>query len=68
MPASAHEITRADIIPDSEFAEQRKGVLKPGYMADLVVLSADIEKTAPAELHKVRPVTTVCGGKVTYQA
>lgn len=52
----------------AEFAEQRKGVLKPGYMADLVVLSADIEKTAPAELHKVRPVTTVCGGKVTYQA
>jgi predicted amidohydrolase YtcJ len=52
----------------AEFAEQRKGVLKPGYMADLVVLSADIETTAPAELHKVRPVTTVCGGKVTYQA
>ncbi|MER8431718.1 amidohydrolase [Mesorhizobium caraganae] len=52
----------------AEFAEHRKGVLKPGYMADLVVLSADIEKTAPAELHKVRPMTTVCGGKVTYQA
>ena len=52
----------------AEFAEHRKGVLKPGYMADLVVLSADIEKTAPADLHKVRPVTTVCGGKVTYQA
>lgn len=52
----------------AEFAEQRKGVLKPGYMADLVVLSADIETTGPAELHKVRPVTTVCGGKVTYQA
>lgn len=52
----------------AEFAEHRKGVLKPGYMADLVVLSDDIEKTAPADLHKVRPVTTVCGGKVTYQA
>ncbi|MER8921487.1 amidohydrolase [Mesorhizobium sp. M0802] len=52
----------------AEFAEHRKGVLKPGYMADMVVLSADIEKTAPADLHKVRPVTTVCGGKVTYQA
>jgi hypothetical protein len=24
MPASAHEITRADIIPDAEFAQQRK--------------------------------------------
>ncbi|TIX54449.1 MAG: hypothetical protein E5V33_25190, partial [Mesorhizobium sp.] len=46
----------------------RKGRLKPGYLADLVVLSADIEATAPEDLHKVRPVTTVCGGKVTYQA
>ena len=24
MPASAHEITRADIVPDAEFAQQRK--------------------------------------------
>ncbi|AZO51190.1 MAG: amidohydrolase [Mesorhizobium sp.] len=52
----------------AEFMEDRKGRLKPGYLADLVVLSADIEATAPEDLHKVRPVTTVCGGKVTYQA
>ncbi len=52
----------------AEFAEHRKGSLKPGYMADLVVLSADLEATAPEALHKVRPVTTICGGKVTYQA
>ncbi|TGS08482.1 amidohydrolase family protein, partial [Mesorhizobium sp. M1C.F.Ca.ET.187.01.1.1] len=51
-----------------EFAEHRKGMLKSGYMADLVVLSVDIEKTAPADLHKLRPVTTICGGKITYQA
>ncbi|MET3518671.1 amidohydrolase [Mesorhizobium abyssinicae] len=51
----------------AEFMENRKGRLKPGYLADLVVLSADIEATAPEDLHKVRPVTTVCGGKVTYQ-
>jgi len=52
----------------AEFMEHRKGRLKPGYLADLVVLSADIEATAPEDLHTVRPVTTVCGGKVTYQA
>ncbi|TPJ17553.1 amidohydrolase [Mesorhizobium sp. B2-7-3] len=52
----------------SEFMEHRKGVLKPGYLADLVVLSADIERTAPEALHTVRPVTTICGGKITYQA
>ncbi|QPC91125.1 amidohydrolase [Mesorhizobium sp. INR15] len=52
----------------AEFAEHRKGKLRPGYMADLVVLSADMEATAPEALHKVRPVTTICGGKITYQA
>lgn len=50
------------------FMERRKGMLKPGYAADLVILSGDIEKTDPQQLHTVRPVTTVCGGKVTYQA
>ncbi|ESZ21223.1 amidohydrolase [Mesorhizobium sp. L48C026A00] len=52
----------------AEFMEHRKGRLKPGFMADLVVLSADIEATAPEALHTVRPVTTICGGKITYQA
>jgi predicted amidohydrolase YtcJ len=52
----------------AEFMEHHKGRLKPGYLADLVVLSADIEAIAPEDLHTVRPVTTVCGGKVTYQA
>ncbi|TIT87576.1 MAG: amidohydrolase, partial [Mesorhizobium sp.] len=52
----------------AEFMEHRKGRLKTGYLADIVVLSADIETTAPEALHTVRPVTTICGGKVTYQA
>ncbi|MDG4881689.1 amidohydrolase [Mesorhizobium sp. WSM4884] len=51
----------------AEFMEHRKGRLKTGYLADIVVLSADIEATAPEALHAVQPVTTICGGKVTYQ-
>lgn len=50
------------------FMEHRKGRLKPGFLADLVVLSADIEATDPGNLHTVRAMATVCGGKVTYQA
>ncbi|RJT39111.1 amidohydrolase [Mesorhizobium waimense] len=67
---SLHESLAAYTIEGAyaEFAEHRKGVLKPGYLADLVVLSADIETSAPEVLHTVRPVTTICGGKVTYQA
>ena len=50
------------------FMEHRKGMLKPGYLADLVVLSADIEATAPEALHRVLAATTICGGKVTHRA
>lgn len=52
----------------AEFMEHRKGRLKPGYLADLVVLSADIEAIEPGFLHRVHPVSTICGGKITYQA
>ncbi|MBN9251626.1 MAG: amidohydrolase [Mesorhizobium sp.] len=50
------------------FLEDRKGKLKPGYMADFAVLSADIEAVDAEELHKVHVAVTVCGGKVTYQS
>jgi predicted amidohydrolase YtcJ len=52
----------------AEFAENRKGRLKAGFLADMVVLSGDVEATDPHVLHEIRPLTTVCGGKVTYQA
>jgi len=52
----------------TEFAEATKGRLKPGYLADFVVLSHDIEAVDPEQLHTVHPLTTVCGGSVTYEA
>lgn len=51
-----------------EFAEDRKGRLAPGLLADIVVLGANIESTPVEGLHEVRPVVTVCGGKITYEA
>ncbi len=51
----------------AQFAEDRKGRLKPGYLADIVVLSGDMEATDPHTLHEVRPVTTICGGKITFE-
>ncbi|HTV69708.1 MAG TPA: amidohydrolase [Rhizobiaceae bacterium] len=52
----------------AEFAEDRKGRLKQGYLADLVVLSGDLEETDPDEIDSLHPMTTICGGRITYQA
>jgi predicted amidohydrolase YtcJ len=52
----------------AEFAENRKGKLKRGYVADMMVLSADVEKVDPQLLHEVRPQKTICGGRITYEA
>jgi predicted amidohydrolase YtcJ len=51
-----------------EFMEDRKGVLKPGYLADIVVLSGNVEAAEHANLAAIRPVTTICDGRITYQA
>lgn len=52
----------------AEFAEDRKGMLKPGYFADLVILDDDIEAVSPDRIREVRPKMTICGGRVTYEA
>jgi predicted amidohydrolase YtcJ len=50
----------------ASFDEQRKGSLKPGMLADLVVLSTDIF-TAPAdELAATTVAVTVFDGKIVY--
>ncbi|GAA4161443.1 amidohydrolase [Shinella granuli] len=51
-----------------EFMEDRKGMLKPGYLADIVVLSGNVEAADHANLAAIRPITTMCDGRITYQA
>ncbi|MDO6965343.1 amidohydrolase [Rhizobium alvei] len=52
----------------SEFAEDRKGRLKPGFFADVTMLSADIEATDPGEIDRIRPDLVICGGFVTFSS
>ncbi len=52
----------------AEFADQEKGTLAPGMLADFVVLDRDITKVAPAELLKTSVQRTVVAGKTVYLA
>jgi predicted amidohydrolase YtcJ len=49
-----------------EFQEQAKGQLAPGLLADLVLLEADLFALQGEEIARVRPVLTVCDGRVVY--
>jgi predicted amidohydrolase YtcJ len=51
-----------------EFNEDKKGKLKAGMMADIVVMSYDLKTVNPDELDQARAQTTICGGKITYEA
>jgi predicted amidohydrolase YtcJ len=51
----------------AEFTDDRKGRLKPGYLADFIVLSKPIFEIPPRELLETRVVTTVVGGRVVYE-
>ena len=52
----------------AEFKEDRKGKLKPGYFADLVILEGDVENVLPEHLHSLGVCTTICGGRVTFSS
>jgi predicted amidohydrolase YtcJ len=52
----------------AEFKEDRKGMVRAGYLADIVVLNGDIEAVAAAELQTVRPTTTICGGRISFSS
>jgi predicted amidohydrolase YtcJ len=49
-----------------EFMEDRKGMIKEGYWADVAVLNADLEKLKANEISEVKPVMTICDGRVVF--
>lgn len=48
------------------FAEQRRGTLKPGMLADLVVLDHDLRSIPPDSIRNTRVRYTVVGGQVVF--
>ena len=52
----------------AEGAEQDKGRLTPGRLADFVILSRDLFAIRPQEIKDARVLLTVVGGRVTHAA
>jgi len=52
----------------AEFAESDKGTLEVGKLADLVVWDRDLFKTPEAKLLEAKPVLTLVGGRVVFEA
>lgn len=50
-----------------EFNENKKGKLKAGMLADIVVMDRDLESIAPDTLDQANAAVTICGGRITYE-
>ncbi len=49
------------------FDEQRKGTVEKGKLADLAILTSDPLTCPEEQIHAIRAVTTIVGGKVVYE-
>ncbi len=50
-----------------QFAEDQRGSIEPGKLADLVVIDRDYLTCPEAEIRAIEPVTVVLDGKVVYE-
>jgi hypothetical protein len=51
----------------AEFQEGCKGQLRPGMLADLVMLSENLEAVPTEEISRAFPIMTICDGRVVFQ-
>lgn len=50
----------------AQFMEERKGMIKPGFLADIVILDKDLLKIPESEIMKTKVDYTIVGGKIVY--
>src|ERR1700683_2720364 len=51
----------------AEFEEQRKGIIAPGMLADIIVYPKDLNEIQLEDILKIPVVMTIAGGKIVYQ-
>ena len=52
----------------AEHTEDRKGMLRPGYLADVVILSGNIEAVPADQISSLHVEKTICGGRIVWDA
>ena len=52
----------------SQFMENRKGMIKAGYLADIIITDRDLLTIPEDEIMKTKIVSTIIGGKVVYSS
>ncbi len=50
------------------FQEEKLGKVKEGMLADIAVLSHDLEKLDPSDITQASAILTICDGNITYSA
>jgi predicted amidohydrolase YtcJ len=50
----------------SQFMEDRKGMIKKGFLADIVIVDKDLLIIPESEIMKTKVDYTITGGKVVY--
>ena len=67
---SVEEAVRAYTVGSAyaEFQENEKGIIAPGKLADIVIVSQDIFKIDPKEIETAKVVMTIMDGRVVYEA
>ena len=48
------------------FEEERKGIIRPGMLADMVLIDRDLTVIASEDIRDARVVMTIVGGRVVY--
>jgi predicted amidohydrolase YtcJ len=51
----------------AEFMEDRKGMIKPGYLGDVVILDQDLVTIPHNQIMSAKVDYTIVGGKVVYK-
>jgi len=52
----------------AQFMEDRKGMIKPGFLADIVIVDKDLMTIPENEIMKTKVDYTITGGKVVYNS